>query len=249
MYSSIEAVALRTVKHNDRSSVLTAWSPQLGRISLVMPAGTGVESRRRRALTMPLSLFECVVDRRGDNELMIARDLKGWHPEGRGSYDVSSHPVRATVAMFVAEVLSVVTREGDGDAALWSLVVETANHVAEGNSAVLANVPSMCLLRMAAVLGIEPDFAARSDADGLDLTEGVFRRTRPLHDNWAGADEMRVIALMAEASASYRHIGIVRLPRTVRNKVLDGITRYFVLHHYPLDRLRSLDILKTVFAS
>ena len=38
MYKHIRAVALRTVRYNDTKAILTAWSAELGRISLLMPA-------------------------------------------------------------------------------------------------------------------------------------------------------------------------------------------------------------------
>lgn len=250
MYTDIVAVALRTVRHNDRTSILTAWSPTLGRLSLVMPAGNGHESKRRRALTMPLSLFEGVVDVRGTAELYRVRDVRVWSPgEGRRSPDVASHPVRATVAMFVAEVLSVATREGDADPNLWSLVVETAQRTGDGTAHELANLPVAFLLRLGAVLGIEPDFTEYRGNRGLDMLEGVFRVTRPSHDDWIGAEESRPLAVFAASAAGYRHLGLVRLPRKVRARLLEGILRYYALHHYPLDKLRSLDILKAVFSA
>ena len=248
MYTNIVAVALRTVRHNDRSSILTAWSPSLGRLSLVMPAGNGPESRRRRALTMPLCLFECTVDDRGDNELMLAREMKSWGPEGYCP-DVSSHPVRATVAMFIAEVLWVVTREGDADPVLWNAIVETVSCVAGSKGAALSNLPTGVLLRLANVLGIEPDFYDYRYGMGFDMIDGVFRTTRPMHDHWVANDDLRVLLTVNAALRDYRHLGLLHLSRNVRTRLMDGILRYFVLHHYPLDRLKSLDVLKAVFSA
>lgn len=248
MYTSLQAVALRTVRHNDRSSILTAWSPVMGRLSLVMPAGNGPESRRRRALTMPLCLFEGEVDVRPGRELHTVRDIRRCD-FSKGASDLASHPVRATVAMFLAEVLSVVTREGDADRRLWSLIVETNGRIATGNGVALSNLPVMFLMRLASCLGIDPDFGEMKSGMGFDMAEGIFRVTRPMHDHWVAPEETRVTAAVWKLAEGYRHISLVRLPRSVRRKILNGIIRYYVLHHYPLDRLRSLDILKTVFDS
>lgn len=246
MYIDIKAVALRTVPHNDRTSILTAWSPGLGKISLAMPAGKGKASALRRALTMPLSLFEGVVDRRAGSDIMQVRDIRSYRPDGR-QLDVSSHPVRASVAMFVAEVLGVVTREGDSDPVLWNLAVETAVLTDSGNAPALAMLPLMFLLRLARVLGIEPDWAEWREGGYFDMREGVFRSSRPLHDYNVKADEMLVLGRLARLAPGYRHIGMMRLGRDVRLRLLGGLTDYFAMHHYPLDRLRSLDILHAVF--
>lgn len=246
MYTSIKAVAIRTVKHNDRSSILNAWSPSLGRLSIVMPSGNGAESRRRRALTMPLCMFECEADVRPNSEFLVVRDMRRWSPDGRAK-DVSAHPVRSAVAMFVAEVLGVVTREGDGDNVLWQLIVDTVSNLSDGNGAVLANLPVMFLLQLASTMGIAPDMSDWKKGYGLDKAEGVICATRPMHDMWVSPDRMRVLSVVLAASRAYAHAAAVRLPRKVRAELLDETIDYFTIHHFPLDRMRSLQILKNIF--
>lgn len=246
MLTTITAVALRTVRHNDRSSILTAWSGRHGRLSLVMPAGNTKESRRRRALTMPLGLFEGVVNLRDTDTLLQVRDLRAWGPDGVPP-DVASHPVRSAVAMFVAEVLTVATREGAADPALWSLIVETVVHIAYSAPATLANLPTAFLVRLAYTLGIAPDMADWQPRHGLDLAEGVFRPTRPTSGQWLPPDQAAFLRTYTEAVRDYGHINKIHLTRTARHNLMNTALRYYSLHHYPMDRLRSLDVLTTIF--
>ncbi len=242
MYRPIRAVALRTIKHSDRSSILTAYTAESGRISLIMPAGNGPESRRRRALTMPLSLFEAVADIRPGRDLQMVRDLR---PMSGVALDPASNPVRATVAMFVAEVLGVVTREGDADAALWALIVDTASALSMATGRQLANFPHAFLVRLADVVGILPDNTGYVRRGWLDLAEGVYRRTPPVHDYRLGPDETRTVAIFARTvRGGYDLAGRLALPSPVRSRLLDGLLGYFTLHNYPLDRLHSLDVLR-----
>lgn len=246
VYTDITAVALRTVRHNERSSILTAWSPRLGRLSLVMGAGNSAESRRRRALTMPLCLFEAVVSVRNGTELLRPRDMRAWSSPGFHT-DVTSHPVRSSVAMFVAEVLSVVTREGDGDPALWQLVVETTHCIASGNAAALANLPQAFLFRLISILGIEPDVHDYAKGKYFDMTEGIFRNTRPAGQYFLEPDEAAFAVRAAKAFRRYSHLGSVRIPRPLKRHMLERFITYFALHHFPLDRLRSLGVLQSIF--
>ena len=247
MYNSILAVALRTVRHNDRTSILTAWSPSQGRLSLVMPAGNGVESRRRRAVTMPLGLFEGVISAARSGTLSRIRDVRTWGPDGYQP-DVSSHPVRAAVAMFVAETLSVVTREGDADQLLWQIIIETASLVADAPPTALANVPIMFLLRILRPLGIEPDWHDYVRGKGFDAVDGVFRASAPAHKNWLSGNQARIGAILARAAEGYIHVGLPRLDRSTRNAVLNELIDYFSLHHFPLNRLRSPAVLHALFS-
>lgn len=247
MYTPFYAVALRTIKHNERSSILTAWSAQLGRLSLIMPAGNGAESRRRRALTMPLGLFEGVVDVRPGRELMPVRDVKPWSGLRR-PVDLSARPAAASVAMFVAEVIEVVTRPGAGmpDPQLWQLIADTARLLDNAKPNVVAAVPWAFMMQLADVSGIAPDAATYRPGSILDLSEGIFRTTPPLHayatDN-AGA---RIASVLMRAAHNYSHLGLLHLNRDTRRQLLDSTVQYFTLHHFSLDKLRSLDILRSL---
>lgn len=243
MFQPIHAIALRTVKYNDRTSILTAWTAEMGRISVLMPAGSGPESRRRRALTMPMSLFEGVVDVRPGREIMPVRDMR---PVTAGA-DVSSDPMRATVAMFLAEVMTAVTREGGGDEGLWRLLVESVSALAGARGTMLANFHLVFLSRLATVLGIEPDVSTWVRGRGLDLLDGVFRTTRPFHDHWTDAAGARLATTLLRMT-DYSHGGLLRMDRATRNAALDTILRYYTLHHTPLDNLNSLSVVRAVLA-
>ena len=41
MYRPLDCIALRTVRYSDRNSILTAYTRQAGRLSFLVPAGTG----------------------------------------------------------------------------------------------------------------------------------------------------------------------------------------------------------------
>ena len=179
----------------------------------------------------------------------MVRDMKSWSAHGGAKFDVSSHPVRSSVAMFIAEVLSVVTREGDADPILWGLITDTVNRISEGSATVLANIPTMFLLRLASVLGIEPDYSEWRPGYGFDMLDGVFRPSRTLHDYWLKPEDIRHLATLARAAQGYRHAGIVHLPHSLRSNILNALLGYFTLHHFPMNKLKSLDILKTVFAT
>lgn len=242
MYRPIHAVALRTIKHSDRSSILTAYTSESGRISFIMSAGNGAESRRRRALTMPLSLFEAVADIRPGRDLQVVRDLR---PMSGLVLDPASSPVRATVAMFIAEVLGIVTREGDADAALWSLIVDTVSALTAAGGRVLSNFPHAFLVRLADIAGILPDDRGYMRHGWLDLADGVYRPTPPVHEYRLDPDETRLVAVFGRTvRGGYENAGRLALPVKTRSRLLDGLLGYFTMHSYPLDRLHSLEVLR-----
>ena len=106
-YQTLHCIALRTVKYNDRHSILTAYTREHGRMSFLLPAGSGKEAARRRALMMPMGLFECTADLRPGRDIPPMREPAPILP----LHGIRSNPVKGLIAMFLAEFgLALVSR-------------------------------------------------------------------------------------------------------------------------------------------
>ena len=116
---NLHLVALKATKYSDTQTILTAYSREMGRVSFSLPAGAGKAAARMRALTMPLSVVECVSERRAGREIMPLRQVAQSVPLST----LHSDPVKQMMAMFLAEVLSVSLQGGEGDVALFDFLV------------------------------------------------------------------------------------------------------------------------------
>lgn len=76
MFQELECIALRTVKYNDRNSILTVYTKQMGRLAMLLPAGGTREAKRLHALCQPMSAFYCVVDIRPNRDVYRMRDVR-----------------------------------------------------------------------------------------------------------------------------------------------------------------------------
>ena len=137
MDQTIHAIALRTVRHSDSTSILTAWSAEVGRIAILMGTGASAAARQRRAATMPLSLFTGVIRQQqaGSDAPVRMRDIA---PVGQQMIAVATNPVKATVAMFLAEVLYIALRDAGPDKTLWQLLERALPVLERGDATVTA---------------------------------------------------------------------------------------------------------------
>jgi DNA repair protein RecO (recombination protein O) len=241
MYQKVSGVALRTIKYSDKNSILLAWTAELGRVSLLMPAGAGAESRRRRALSMPLSLFEAQVDVRPGRDIMTMRDMRA----AAVTPSLSAHPVKITLAMFLAEVLSAVLNEnGQADPVMWQFISESVIDLDVADDEHLANFHLLFLYRLGVLLGIEPDVSTWQPGRVFDLVDGIFRVGAPLHGKYIESTEAQ--AIIALSRLTPRTASLLKLTHSQRTRLLDGILQYYSLHHAQLGNLRSLDIVRTL---
>lgn len=238
MYQQLRCVALRTIKYDDRRSIVSAWSEQLGRVSFIVPDGASREARRRRALLMPLSLFEGVSDVKTGRELLSLRDL-------RPSFvlpDLSCDPVKAVVAMFLAEVLERVLREAQPDRLLTAFLFESVVRLdSMTDRTAVANFAPIFLYRLGYFAGIQPDGATWRRGAFFDMSAARFRQSAATEGETLDPQRARLVHLLD--CLTYDNSVHLHLPRTIRRELLDGILRYYSLHHSQLRDLRSLDVV------
>ncbi len=240
MYQPLHCVALRTIKYNDKHSILSVYSLEMGRLSFLVPAGNGREANRRRALLMPLSIFECVANIKPNSELHTMRDVKISLP----LHGIHSNPMKGTIALFIADVLNVVMRESQSDNATFAFLVEAITRFDVMNEGV-ANFHLCFLYQLGRFIGIEPDISTYQDGAVFDMQEGRFRMTPPLHHKYLSGDDARVVAMMSRIT--FDNMRFYKFNRIQRNNLLDKILEYYTIHYSSLSQMQSLDVLRSLW--
>lgn len=234
-------VALRTIRHSEKHSILTAYSLEVGRVAFAIPAGAGREASRRRALLMPLGLVECVADITPGREVHTMHDPRALVP----LHGIHAHPVKSALALFIAELLGIVLREGPPDEGLFGFIRYSVMRLDGMAASHAANFHLCFLFRLGRFLGIEPYTENYSPGMVFDLQDGCYRMSPPMHRNYIGAAESGVVASLARMD--YDNMHMFKMSRHERNVLLDGILRYYSLHYAALGSLKSLDVLRVLF--
>lgn len=233
----MEIIALRTVKYNDKHSILSALSAEKGRVSLFVPASASREARRRRALLQPLSIAECEINFQATRDIHNIVDIKPSVPTPAICMD----PVRAMLAIFLADFFSAILRDSPPDPVIFRFVKELTVALDVAPKSYLPTFHLLALSRFATLAGVEPDGSTYAHGRIFDLQDGLWRTTPPLHARWLEADEAHFAHFMLHASA--RHISRLRLTRGQRALILDKLLEYYTLHFTEL-HLPSLAVLR-----
>ena len=240
MLRELHCIALRTIKYNERHSILSAYSLEVGRVSFLVPAGAGKEATRRRALFMPLGAFQCIADIKNDRDIFNMREPRAEII----MHGIHAHPLKSAVSLFIAELLSVVLRESQQDQALYAFLthsIERFNTVETG----VANFHICFLYQLGRFIGIEPDVSTYSDGRVFDMVDGVFRSTPPLHSHFLEPNDAATVYMLSRMT--YDNMHRFRLSRENRNRMLDVILEYYAIHYASLSSLKSIDVLRSLF--
>lgn len=239
MFENLDCIALRTVRYSDTRNILTAYSRQRGKVVMSIPAGGGRSAARVRAITMPLSVFRCVADVRPGREILQVRDMTG------APVPFLDGPVRSSLGLFIADILASLLREPQRDEALYDFIVYMRACIAQSSGMALANMHICFLLRLQHFMGIEPDWTTYSPGAVLDLADGIFRRSAPLHGRWIPTSEAEAAWKLRRMTP--RNARLFAMSHAERNLVLDRLLQYYRIHFPGLTALTSLDVLRSVF--
>lgn len=226
------AIVLYVTRHTDKTSIIHLYTRDLGRISCLANGIFGLKSKINRSLLYPLSVLNTVIVEKGD----IYR-LKEIEPllSPDSFFD---DPVKRCMAMFLAEVMSRTLREADPDENLFDFVASAINSLSSGPLS--PDFHLYFLLRLSAYLGFEPNMDGAGEA--FDLQNGVR----------CSADPTNLHVLDEKLSFLFIRLCLkddtLTLTHAERQHLLDIILLYYKLHLPAFGNVRSLDVLRELFA-
>ena len=211
-------------------------------MAFAVSAGAGADAKRVRAITTPLSVFECVANVTATSDVKIA-----------GNFKIITSPVSTTsiektgIVLFLAEVLGIVLREPMPDAQLFDTLSDSIEKLCTRDSNTVANYHIAFLLLVARELGIEPDWSTVSSEGAFDFFNGVWGGTHQADGRfrYAAPEESQVLASLKGITID--NCMEYRLKRTERNMALDVILKYFSMQGFKTDNLSSLKILREIY--
>jgi DNA repair protein RecO (recombination protein O) len=240
MLRQISIIPLRITPYNDRSSILAAYSLEMGRVSFLLPAGASREAQRRRALLRPLCPIQCVASSAPGRELMQMREPRPIFV----AQHLMCNPLRASMALFLADVLGAVLRQSESEPLLFEFIVDAARRLNDPATPV-ANFHLAFLMKLGQFVGICPDGGSWRPGYVFDMRDAVFRATPPLHADWLEPLEAQALERLSRIEWDTMHI--YKYTRAQRARVLDLILEFYTLHHVNLRQLRSLPVLHDLF--
>lgn len=233
---NIEFILLHSTKYGDNSLVLHTLSREYGRRSLflrsvsspssVAGGGRGTKKGGARAavtgLLSPLNILEGVaaVNPASSSAMMNVGSLSASYP----LLDLRGNLYKASISMFMSEVLFRALRDGANEAGLYDWCVKKILllDAVQGN---FSNFHLLFLLELAGVLGFRPSFADISpfvQNEELTMAEQLLK-------------------------LEFEEAMLVPMKGSVRSSLIDSFLRYIEAHlEYPLN-IRSAAVLKELF--
>lgn len=240
MNRTLTILPLRLTPHSDRTSILQAYSREIGAVSFAVPAGSGAGAARRRALLQPLTPLEVEASIRPGRELHSFKEPRPLLT----LHTIQAEPERRAVAMFLAEALQIILRQAEADGPTFDFIVDAVGRLNNPEVAP-ANFHLTFLTGLAVLLGIAPDAANYRPGMVFDMLDGTFRTSAAIHGHCLSPAASAAAATLLRLD--WQNMSRLRMPAAVRAEALERILEYYTLHYANLSAMHSPAILHTIF--
>lgn len=154
-------------------------------------------------------------------------------------------PYKLSIAMFLAEFLSHALREEGKNEPLFAYLVSSIRWLDACRSD-YANFHLVFLIRLSRFLGFYPNLEDYREGSWFDMLNACFVESKPLHGICLSPEESSHICQLARMN--YETMFLFGMNRMERQRCLTVMMEYYRLHLPEFPELKSLDVLKELFA-
>lgn len=242
MIVNTEAIVLKAFKYGDNKLIVDLFTRANGRVSFITSSPKSGHRRTVKPKFQPLTMLNVSYELRPRATLQKFGDVSVSVP----FTSIPFNPYKLSIALFVAEFLSAALRAQQADETLFLYIANSLQWLDGCGDTVFSNFHLVFLMRLSRFLGFFPNIEDYSEGDFFDLRSGCFTKTLPLHGDALSAEESSKVGLMMRMSYPTMHL--FRMSHNERNRLLDIVIRYYRIHIPNFPDLKSIDVLRGLFA-
>lgn len=241
MQEKTQGVVLRSLKYGDNAWIVDIYTAVRGTVSFMVKIPHSRRSPLKSVLFRPLSILELVFDYRQKASLQRLSDVRWAYTYASLPYE----PYKASIALFLAEFLCRVLKHEAENGPLFSYILYSLQWL-DASGRAFSNFHLVFITRLTRFLGFYPNVEAWQEGDWFDMQNACFVHTRPAHAACLEPREAALIPLFMRMN--YDSMRFFAMNRQERERFLEVLNAYYRIHVPEFPELKSLDVLKEVFA-
>lgn len=239
MNQTQQIILFNRVMYNDNSYIATGYARALGITSFIVKGGIK-KTPLRQALMQPLSLIDITLTHSTRNRLPYAKESKI-----RYNYkNLPFHPIKGSVALFIAEVLSHTLKESAPDHNLFDFIEQSLIFFDETTEK-FGNFHLVFLCKLTRFMGFSPNSENYKENYWFDLSNGLFTpQPEQLSTNLHPSETKLFYQLL---NVNYKNAETLKMSRNERNTLTEHLLSYYKLHIPEFGTIKSLEVLQQLF--
>jgi DNA repair protein RecO (recombination protein O) len=241
MLEKTRGIILHQIKYTDSGIVSHIYTRKFGRQSFLIRGMRSKKTGRHNILFQPLFILDLELNYKSSHEMQNLKEFSVFFTP----YEIYSNIKKSAVAIFLGEILASVLKEESPHEEMFDYIEKSIIYFDRCGQG-YANFHIAFLAGLSSFLGFEPG-PRTSESDSIfDMQNGIFVPMPPVHGNYATEEISGILADFF--ASSYDSISDITLTGKLRNDVLETIVKFYSLHLPGLKKIKSLEVLKTVFS-
>lgn len=241
MLEKTKGIILQRIKYGDTSLICQVYTENFGRKSFLFKGVRTKKSRLQANLLQNLFILNFEIYYKEGRDLFLVKEFSN----SVSFIDFPYDPIKSSQALFLSEILSKCLQEEVSNSPMFNFLISSIEYFDLHSK--ISNFHLAFLMKLTPYLGILPSSLNTSDQIYFNLRDGVFDDTEPLHNEYS--DKNLSAILFQFYTLNYDDSLELELNKSQRNALLDQILKFYTIHNYKLDNLKSLGVLRELFVS
>lgn len=232
-------IVLHTTNYSESSLVVKIYTETSGLCSFIVSGVRTKNSRFKSSLFQPLSLVEVVASGKPGQTMYRITEIH-LSPPFSG---IPENVIKSSIAIFIAEVIYRSIKEEEPNPSLFHFM-DSGIQIFDLSRENCSRFHLFFMTQLTRHLGSYPHGTCIRGVSVLDLREGLFRDSIPLHTDYLLPD---VTALFYDLmQTDFENFHTIPIPSPLSKQLLAALVAYFEMHQTHGATIRSHRILETV---
>jgi DNA repair protein RecO (recombination protein O) len=240
-----KGIVLRTVNYGETSIIASVFTELFGVQSYIVN-GVRIASKKgsgRGNLFQPPAILDLVVYHNDLKNLQRIKEFKLAHVYEQIFFSVFKN----SVALFMIELLQRSLKQPEPNEGLFHFVEDAFLHLDVASDNVVANFPIYFALHLSGFYGFRISDKRGAHARILDLQEGEFVSSHPIHSWYLDEQYGEVISDMLKVMQP-AELAQIRLNQETRRVLLHALETFYALHIQDFGTMKTLPVLEAVLS-
>ena len=236
---------MRTVKYGETSLIVTVFTELFGVQSYMVNGVRSVKKSQSVSIghLQPGNLLDMVVYHHEKSTLQRIKDCRLiFH-----GLNLDENMSRNAVLLFIVELLQKCLKQPDPHPELFYFLEDVMTGLNEASPIQTANLPLFFMIHLSHFFGFRLMDNFSDTYTLLDLHEGQFVENVPIHSLYFEESGSKLVAGMLRVM-QIAELEQFHLNRQMRNQLVDRLSDFYALHVQPFGSLKSLPVLRTLWA-
>lgn len=231
MIESTKGICLHYYKYSENSIIAKIFTENLGLQSYVIKGVRNKKSKNKLNILQSLNIVHLEVTNNKKRTIQYVKEISLIG----NINNINSDMNKRFISLFISEILMKVLVESEKENPIFSFILETIYKIEESEK-ISKNFSLIFLIQLSGYLGFYPS-KDNANKNIFNLESGCFTN-QSVYFNISGDNKEYFKCLLTNIQVS--------IPYKNRKELLKSLQKYYSLHHYNIENLKSYEVIESL---